>query len=429
MRDSIRLLPMAGALLLSILLPGGRAEAQLPSPSAAFLGMGENHTAIARGADAVSLNPAGLAMPDGPMASASFLALRAVGGLGPIGLGDLARFDGREVPDEVRLRWLERITAAGSEEGSAGGEVTWIAAQLGRFGAQVATSGHVVGDIGPGAAEILLFGNAGRTGEPVDLTLDGTALDVVATSTVAGSYGHAVIREPGRSFSVGATLKYTIGHVMVAAVEQGGRAGVDPLEVRVELPVVQTDSDAEAGGRGSGLGLDLGVAWRGGPLLAGLVVRNVFNTFAWKEENLLFRAGAVTVAGETRATDFDPQPFDAAPPPVRARVRDLEFPPAVSAGVAFRGVPGLTVSMDARHRLGDGAPSEPASHLGVGAEFRPLPILPLRAGVAVVSGGFQLSGGLGVGLGPVRADAAAARRSTEMGSASLGMLTFSLALP
>ena len=74
--------------------------------------MGENHTAIARGADAVSLNPAGLAMPDGPMASASFLALRAVGGLGPIGLGDLARFDGREVPDEVRLRWLERITAA-----------------------------------------------------------------------------------------------------------------------------------------------------------------------------------------------------------------------------------------------------------------------------------------------------------------------------
>lgn len=413
----------AATLLFAFAPP---ARAQLPSPSAAMLGMGENHTAIARGSDAVALNPAGLAMPDGPGASASFLALRVVGGLGPVGLGDFADFDGREVPDEVRQRWLDRITRAGSEEGSAGGELSWVAAQLGPFGVQVGSTAHFVGDVGPGAAEILLFGNAGRTGEPVDLDLDGTALDAVATTTFAGSYGRALFRDEIATLSVGATLKYTIGHLMVTAVDQGGGATVDPLEVRFELPVVQTDSDAGAGGRGSGVGLDLGLAWQNGALRAGLVVQNAFNTFSWKEENLLFRSGAVTVSGETRATDFEPRGFDAAPAAVRARVRDLEFAPVVAAGVAYDPLPALRVSVDGRHRVQEGAPTSPATHLGVGAEFRPLPLLPLRAGVAFETGGYLLSGGLGVEVGPVRLDAAAARRSSEFGDATHGMLTLSI---
>jgi hypothetical protein len=416
-----------GAALLSLAQPSG-AVAQLPAPSAAFVAMGENHTALARGSDAVALNPAGLAMPDGPTLSASILALRGVAGLGPVGLGDLARFDGRSVPDEVRERWLGRITRAGREEGSAGAELTWMALQVGRFGLQVGTRAHFTGDLGPGAAELLLFGNAGRTGAPVDLELDGTALDVVATTTSAISYAQPLLREEEVALSVGATLTYTVGHLMVTALDQGGAATANPLEIRVELPIVQTDTEGGAAERGSGVGLDVGLAWRGGPLRAGLAMRNVFNTFAWNEDELLFRAGGVTVGGETRATNFEAQELDAAPAAVRARVRDLEFAPTVAAGIAYDIHPQFRLSADGRQRLGEGQASEPATHLGLGTEIRPFSWLPLRAGMAYISDGFLLSGGLGVAAGPVRLDGAAARKSTGLGTATILMITFSLAL-
>ena len=134
----------------------------------------------------------------------------------------------------------------------------------------------------------------------------------------------------------------------------------------------------------------------------------------------------MTVNGETRATDFGAQEFEAAPARVRARVRDLEFAPAVAVGIAYEVVPGLRFSADGRQRMGEGHPFEPASHLGVGAEIRPLPWLPLRGGAAVESDGFLLSGGAGVGLGPVRLDGAAARRTTEFGAATMLMATFSI---
>jgi hypothetical protein len=422
--------PVAQILLAAAALTAataGSGAAQLPGSSAAALGMGDNHTALARGFAAVALNPAGLAMPDGPSASGSIAAIRAIGGLGPVELADLAEFEGGSVPAEVRQRWLDRIASAGREEGAAGGELTWVALQAGRFGLQLASTADVVASVGPGAAELILFGNAGRTGEPVDVSLAGSAFDLAVTSSVGFAYGHPVMRADGRSLSVGATLTYTVGHLMATAFDARGAATAEPLEVRFELPVLHTDSTLGLGGgeRGSGIGLDLGLAWEAGPLRAGVTVRNLFNTFAWNEEEIYFRAGAVTVDDETRATDFEPQPLSAAPDGVRSRLDDLRFAPVVGAGIAYQPRADLRVSADLRHRIGESMGSAPATHVGAGAEYRPVGWLPLRAGGAVIPEGFLLSAGVGLDFGPVRLDGAAARREDDAGSASLGMLTVS----
>jgi hypothetical protein len=62
----------------------------------------------------------------------------------------------------------------------------------------------------------------------------------------------------------------------------------------------------------------------------------------------------------------------------------------------------LTVSGDIHRRLSDdGIALTPKSHVGLGAEFRGLRILHLRAGAAVISGGTQFSGGASLVLGPI----------------------------
>lgn len=401
---------------------------QLPDPSAAALGLAESHTAWARGFNAVAVNPGALAMPDGPRASGSFAAVRALGGLGPIGLGDLSAYEGRVLPAEIREGWLDRITRADGERGSAGGDLTYVAVQFGRVGFQVASSADVVANLGPGAAELVLFGNAGRTGEPADIALQRSSLDAAVTSTFALGYGHPVMRNRRRSVSVGATAKYTIGHLLISAFDLGGGVTAEPLSIGFDFPIVQSDRSLRLGAqnRGSGVGADLGLAWREGAFLGGLAIRNVVNTFSWNEEELIFRPGSIAVAEETRSTDFEARPYSEAPEQVRSRVRDLGYSRVIAAGVAYEPGPSLRLSADLRQRLGAGHAAELASHVAAGVEYRPLGWLPLRVGGAVTSEGHQISGGLGLHVGPAHLDIAGARRRTDLGSASLGMLTFSL---
>jgi hypothetical protein len=416
-----------GPLLLAALaaLPARRAEGQLPDASAAALGMGDTHAALARGFTAVARNPAGLAMPDGPEASASIFSIRGVGGLGPVDLGDFAAYEGELLSEEVRRQWLDRITTAGGEEGTASAEVSYLSAQYGRFGLQFASRGDVDSSLSPGAAELLLFGNAGRTGAPADIALQGSAFDLAVTSTFGVGYAHPLIREGDRALSLGVTLKYTIGHLMMTALELGGETTADPLAMRVEFPVVQSDTIPGLGGpdTGAGVGLDVGLAWRDGPLLAGLVLRDLVNTFAWNEESLYFRAGTVTVEGETRATDFEPRPFSDAPDPVRERVRELHDPPVLAAGMAYEPRSDLTLSAELRQRLGEGRSSLPDTRFGAGAEYRPLAWLPLRAGASLHAEGYLLAGGLGLHLGPLHLDAAlASRKSGSAGMVSVAVV-------
>jgi hypothetical protein len=424
-----RFLATSALLLLAAAARPADVAAQLPSAGTAALGMGENQTAAARGYNAVHWNPAALGLAGNPRSSLTFFPVRAIAGIGPVTLRDLHEWQGREVPREQREQWLQQIEAQGSQEGEGGVDLTVLAAAFGRIGFHAGTILRTTVDLPPAAAELAFFGNAGRTGEPRDIQFEGAALDAVIASTVGVTYAHPVLVDEaaGRRLAVGVTGKYTWGHILISGEDRGGFASVDPLQLEVRFPVVTSFDTVPAFNAGTGIGIDLGAAWQQPGWSAGLMIRNLVNTFAWDPASLYYRPiEAAFDAADESGTEMDARPFAQAPADVRARIDRLGFGPALAAGAAYTLRPNLLLAADFRTRLtADGYELGPRTHAGVGAEYRPLGFLPLRAGLAVVTGGTQLAGGLGLRLGSINLDGSIARRTGGAGDQVTVMFSFS----
>lgn len=403
-------------------------SAQLPNATAAALGMGENYTAVARGFNSTAWNPAGLGVYDNPKVSFGLLSIRGLAGLDPISYADFTDFeDGETVSIETRQAWLDEITAEGSEEGSFGVDVTLLAASVGRVGFQLSTSGRGVANIGPGAAELLFFGNAGRTGSAVDVSLAGSSFDAALTSTAALSYAQPLIRSVDRSFAIGATVKYIFGHAVASGRDDGGSVDADPLAVNIRFPLVASDTTQvyDKLDNGSGIGVDLGAMYVAGPWSIGVAAKNVFNSFEWDETSLFFRPGEAVFNQDDSDSDFDPQPFTAAPASIRERVENMVGQAEFSAGLAFRPNRRLLLSGDFRQRMEDSYLGESKTHIGAGLELRPLSFLPIRLGGAILDDGRLGSVGVGLEFGVINLTASAAQRDTDLGMDQMVMFTFS----
>jgi hypothetical protein len=414
------------------LVGGGPAAAQLPSASARALGMGDSYTALARGYSTVAWNPAGLAMPDGPGTSLVVLlpVVRSGAGVGPIGAGEFSRRGGELLSDDVKRRWFARIAGAGSERGAASADVTYFALGVGRVAVQLSSRADVSATIPADVMEVMLFGNAGRLPGRQDASRRAMAIDLSATSTLAASYGHPIrlSGHPGgdQRLGVGATLKYTVGHAFARGRSAGSALTSDPGRLHARFPLVQTETSYHGVGdlwKGGGVGVDVGAMWQRRGWTVGLAAQNVLDTFRWDTGRLRFRRAEALVDGDRTSSDFELRPFADAPPALRRKVATLSFRPALAAGVSARLTPRLTVSSDLRRQFGDGIGTGVASHVGAGAEYRMLRFLPVRGGVAVVTGGYQAGGGLAIELGPVDvALSAIARRTETFGAGGVAML-------
>jgi hypothetical protein len=413
---------------LGLVLTAATAQAQLPSASSNALGLGENFTAAARGYHAIAWNPALLGLPGGPGTSLAVAPFRLVTGLDPITLSDLKNYEGIVVPLAVRDQWLAAVRSEGAEEGTGGADITYLAAQIGSFGLQVSSRLRAIAELSPGAVQLLLFGNADAEGNPQTIDLSGAQLNTFATSTIAASYAIPLRSETG-SMAFGATLKYTVGHLLVFGREQNSEISSSPLTLAVEFPLVSTINEEETDlNNGAGVGIDVGFAMQRERLTLSLTVQNVFNSFKWKTDNLLFRSGRFRFDADSTVANLDEQNFTAAPTSLRELVDDMRYQPTVAAGGALQISDQLMVSADVRSRLGSGGAAEglddgPDFHFGAGAEYRVLPFLPLRAGAALINGGFQLGAGVGVALGPINLSGSVLRRNGELGSDIVTMVT------
>lgn len=411
------------------LLTPGAAVAQVGNPLPQAMGMGDSYTALARGFAAPAWNPAGLGMPDNPPVSFAAFPFRFNAGLTPIATGDLARYDGQFVPRAVRIEWLDAIDREGGEKGIVGADLTYLAMSIGNFAFSASSSARGRVNMAPDVAEIFFFGNAGLTGVPGDHTLEGSSVDAAGTTSLAVSAALPLSVTlgplPDQHLSVGATLTYTVGNFLVLGHENQSTFQSSPLTVDVRFPMVHTPLPDGSAGRtlgdvinnGAGIGLDLGAAWQGGVFAAGLVIRNLFNTFDWDPEALRFRDGTGIWSADTAYTSFEARDIGDAPPELLDRIGRLyTFSPVLVAGMAARAMPNLTVSGDIRHALEDNLDVGVRSHVGLGAELEAMPMIPLRAGLAWISGGYRVSGGLGVRLGAFQLAAAGAVRKTRLGS-------------
>ena len=107
----VALVALAGFVGVSTPLP---VSAQLADASATTLGLSGNNTATARGLAAISVNPAGLAMP-GSGFSLAFFATQVRLGSAPISLTDLKDVQGILIPATTRADWLALVSDEGGE--------------------------------------------------------------------------------------------------------------------------------------------------------------------------------------------------------------------------------------------------------------------------------------------------------------------------
>lgn len=415
--------------------------AQQTNPSAASVGLGDSYTAMARGLSAMRWNPAGLAMPGTSGFAISVLPVVGVAGLDPVSLSDIAEYDDTIIPNDVKQQWLDEIIEEGGQAGNGGAGVTYLAMNIGRFGFQLGTNTVANANVAPGIARLLLFGNADGD-SAITVTAEGSEMNFGVVSTAAFSYAHPLTLSlgplPDQRFALGATVKYSIGHGLVSGYDAGSRASSDPLEIQVAFPmiisvapdsfVVNGDTlvaeEESSWNKGSGLGLDVGAAWQGGIFSAGVSIQNLISTFSWNEDDMWYSPGVALFDADTTTTDFDQLPLSEAPDDVRDRLDDLVFPPtfALAAAVAL---PMVKVTGEIRHRAGDALTLDSGTHVGVGAEFRPIGFLPIRAGVATVNGGFNLGAGIGIELGVFNLNLAGSRRSSDLGTDVTGAISIS----
>lgn len=422
---------MATLLAVAICASAAPAAAvQVSSASTAALGMAENFTAAARGVDAVAWNPAVLAFPHERGSSLVLLTLRASSGLGPVGLGDLAAYANTLVPDPVKREWLDRIADGGGQQGSGGGDVTWLALRKGRFALHASTAARALADVSPGVAELVLFGNVGPSGQPRELDLSGSRVDMLAWSAVGASYAYP-LEVRGRQAAIGVTAKFIMGHAMALGERSTGSATTDPVSVTADFPIVHTPVEAQdfSINNGLGVGLDLGGTLVDGDWTFAAVIRNLINTFRWDESRLAYRP--LTLSFDRNSTDarVDAVPLVSAPVDVQQQVADLGFRPSLALGAAWQYAPDLLFTADLRLAGDGGLHADPPRHLGLGAEYMVTDWLPVRLGGAVLSipgagTGWQLGGGLGLAIGGYDVSFGALRRdSGRFGPSTVLMLS------
>lgn len=423
MRTMNQTLVSVAVVALVGVVHAGAVSAQLGNASSRTLGLGGNSTATARRFEAISVNPAGLGMP-GRGFSLALLPAMGRSGLGPVTLKDLSDYQSKVVPASVKEDWLTRIASSDGEAGSTGAEFSVLALTVGQMGFQVSLVGGGNVNLNPGVMELLLFGNAGRTGSPASFALSGSTADAWAVTTAGWSVG-IPLRTTTGSMALGATLKYSVGNGVMIGREQSGSLQSDPIKVNVAFPVVMTDDADYKFNQGSGVGLDVGFQMERDRLHVGAAVQNLFNTFAWDDTKLVFRSGTASLEEGDNNTDVDKKAFTSAPAMLKTAIEDLKFDPAIAVGAAYDVKPDFTVTADVRNRFGDGMSLSPKLHVGAGAEYRGLGALHLRGGAAMITDGFQLAGGASLVLGPVNLSFASALQSGDPQDAILGQFTLS----
>ena len=420
---------MTLALVFGGLIGPRAASSQLTAASPSVLGTANNYSALARGFTAIALNPARLAMPGNPGFSLTFLPVEAKAGLSGMKLSEIAAYDNEPIPASVRREWLNSVIEDGGFELTTNVSATGLALSIGPVGLQVSTVGAARANLSPDAFELLMFGNAGLTGTTREMSLEGTEASSWAATTGALAVGIPLPGIQGGSFAMGATLKYTVGHVAGLARDAGSIIGSD--SITLSLPSVlsvpdEFEADILKENEGTGVGLDIGVAWEGTKWAFSGALQNVFNTFQWDLTDYDYRIGEFTLNGTSITSDFTALPATTTASAIRDALMAQRFELAINMGIAYRQSEKLALTADFRHDTGEALVIGERSSIGLGMEWKVIPFLPLRAGISRVSGGgLQLGVGVGLKLGPVRLSGAYLTEKSSAGEFTAASLALS----
>jgi len=400
----VRILPttIAGthAVAFALLLAAAPLRAQTTPPDAWGLARGGDltHRGVGSGADstprpagnatASPANPAALA--DGEGWAATLTPLRLTLGLTPITGRDLVRAGDGVLTRARREAWLRRLDG-GVQTGVGEAIVGPLALRRGSWAVELATTAVGRTRLPADAVELLLFGNAGRSGTPRDFRLTDSALDGAAFTSIGVARGTRLTER----LAMGVRGHATIGHGVLTTRDAGSVLSGDDATADVRLPTITSTGFAP----GFGVGLDLGATWRGGGGTTGVVLRNAATTFAWSDDDLRLREGETLVEGEGVSSDFDARPVSEAPAALRALLRrlrparrlEIEHVRPLTQGVHLRFV------LRARVERGI-SPAAPDARL-VGMSWDVSERLALAAHTGAVEGDLRLGAGARIRFG------------------------------
>lgn len=408
------------AIVLALAVPAV-AGAQQIVPSARMAATADVLGAAARGADALSVNPALLGVGDlsrwSVVTGAPTLSWHA----SPVSLADLSKYGGKTVPDAVKARWLAQIPANGAQHAAADLGATGVAVAWRGFAASLQAVAGATAALPHDAVATLLYGNTNPDGTPATRSFtngNASAFDAVLVSVGGGRrVGSAHLLGSNVALYAGASLKSVLRGSYAAAWNVQGTSTAQPVTATADFPYMYSN------GAPSGVGVDVGVAAVASTWTLSAAISDLVNGFHVTPSSMLASDGRASVsAGSVVATAPEvlvssgalPAAVDAA---ARQKISDAVFARTLRLAGAWRSRPDLLLAADVRVGAGGGLQRLAAVSAGVGAEYDWKSWLPVRAGIRNTRDGMSSAVGAGLRRGAWELDASTGVESGVAGTA------------
>ncbi len=379
-------LALATGLATGLATSPAAASGDAASGDARALGMGGAQTAVARGVDAATWNPASLAFSSGVSVGLAGVAVDLHNN--SFTLGRYNEVSGATLSQADKERLLADIPAGGFRlDASAGASALGL--QIGRFAITTGAVAAGRGNLDRDFFDLVLFGN--ELGQAVDLA--DTWGEGHALGEVALSWGQPVYEGALGRMAVGASVAYLQGLYEMHVEESYGSVSTAMTEISGEAYVSAITSDG-----GSGYGLDLGASWQApGGWTLGLVLDNILGSMNWtgtpERTELHVTAAEINALND----DLDNAVSDT-DTTYAVDAYSMDLPRRLRLGAAHDGGT-LLVAADYVQGLADRAGASTTPQLNLGVEWRPLGWLSPRGGLSLGGpAGVGLAGGLGLDL-------------------------------
>jgi hypothetical protein len=383
------------------------AAAQVPLTPRS-LGMGNAYVAVSRGADALWLNPANIALPGTTPWSFSIPTLSAGADVLGLGLNDVVDLvDYQNQTDQRKQQILADVPATGTEV-RADVRLPAVSGQIGPVAAGFSFNTVASHTVDRDFVDLLLFGFQPQPGR-YNITPQETQGFRASYWDLAAAYARRLpVPLPG-PLTVGATAHVYLG----TALLRSGIVRVDTVRNAIGIPTDLQVTYAGVKDRGgTGVGVDLGAAYQPVPALTlSASVSNVLNTFHFgggrslKQVTLTsadYRNGDLSTVLDRYDASETAYDEASASANVRALATDLgvdtDLPRTFRAGAAFEPRGGTQVAASYQGTLGTSRLTGLWDRsLGVGVLQR-LAFLSARVGASTnFDSGTLLSGGLSIG--------------------------------
>ena len=356
--------------------------------------MGTAQVAVARGLDAVGINPANLGMPGNGTFGFRAFDIGMIVHNSSVSLGFYNRYNGDSLDAGEKEDILSHIPDRGLE---AGGQADFqlFGVRVRRFAVSLSASASLAGAMPKDLFRIVLQGI--EVGKAYDLAPRGGG---VAYAKLGLSYGHPLKLTAFDDFAVGGTFNYVGGIGYAEVVRSTGRVVVDYQSK------VQSELVGRTGLGGSGFSFDFGVSARKGNIRFGAALLSLVSHLNWTQQTeeavLRFVGDSVNVYA---LEDLGPDEiFDKQDTTYSIPAFSTSLPPELVLGVATRWQ-GFLVAADYHQYLQSRFGASTTPELALGAERRVLAVLPLRVGLAIGGGkGFRPSFGFGLHLAAFKWD-------------------------